>query len=197
MKSNFVSYLKKSIPVSRDEEDLINRLSTQKTFRPGEPITTGTELHRNIYFIEKGLIKLTLSQPSGQQLVLSFIGADRLLGFMCGSQSFLSGMETIAAVTDCEILIISDRALDRLYNAIPPLKEGLRKISMLDIAAMLSARSVYHGLNASLKYKKLLDTEPLAAQMASQTDIASYLEITPASLSRIRKKLVSENKKPT
>jgi len=193
MKHNLISYLKRSLPIDDDDETFIGTPGKSKTYRSGEVIATGVTLNNQIYYIEKGLVKLTLSQYGAQPLVLSFIGEDRLLAFLSGLPQYLSGMETLEAATDCEIRIIEAHSLDGLYAALPYFKDGLQKIAMLEIAAMLTARSVYHGLNASRKYKKLLDTEPLVAQMALQIDIASYLEVTPESLSRIRKNLLPKN----
>jgi CRP-like cAMP-binding protein len=58
-----------------------------------------------------------------------------------------------------------------------------------NIVALQRRVVAYMSLSAEEKYLKLLEVAPDIMNRASQQHIASYLSITPETLSRIRKKI--------
>jgi hypothetical protein len=62
------------------------------------------------------------------------------------------------------------------------------------MAEMINTKNTYLGLTAAQKYVKLLELQPEVARTAPLMDIASYLDITPQSLSRVRKQMFSHPK---
>jgi len=59
------------------------------------------------------------------------------------------------------------------------------------MAQMINLKNQYLGLTALQKYMKLMTLQPEVVKNGSLMDIASYLEITPQSLSRIRRSMLT------
>ena len=104
--------------------------------------------------------------------------------------SFISGrpsMYFIQAIKDSEVYCLSKPALNKLYANVPGMQEMMRKfwedavINILERFTSLQKTSAEHRYAALLKKPGYLQTIP-------QKYLASFIGITPTSLSRLRKK---------
>ena len=93
---------------------------------------------------------------------------------------------TLESVEETELTFISKNDFDALCNLYPDLKDGFMEI-------MLERMSNYANLflsrikdNPRKRYDELLKEHPEIIQRIPQHYIASYLGITPISLSRLR-----------
>jgi CRP-like cAMP-binding protein len=69
------------------------------------------------------------------------------------------------------------------------LKSLIDEINQQRLLEKIKTRNAYLGLDSAARYRLFLNTQADIALRVSLTDIASYLGITPQSLSRIRKDL--------
>jgi CRP-like cAMP-binding protein len=106
--------------------------------------------------------------------------------------SFVSGRDAIyniEALEDCELLHLSKTAMDELLMKLPIMERFFRILMQNNIVALQRRVIAYMSLSAEEKYLKLMDVAPDIMNRASQQHIASYLSITPETLSRVRKKI--------
>jgi CRP-like cAMP-binding protein len=97
--------------------------------------------------------------------------------------------ENIEALEDAELLAISHAALQRIYDDVPKWHTLIRRV-LQDVNGM--TERIYMDsitITAEERYRRLLEDESEIALRAPLKHIASYLGVTPESLSRIRKKL--------
>jgi CRP-like cAMP-binding protein len=97
--------------------------------------------------------------------------------------------EIIQAACDAEILVATRNRLLKLYEQVPYLKELMDQIIQQALLDKIRIRNTYLGHDATTQYKLFLIQQPDIAARVSLNDIASYLSITPQSLSRIRKNI--------
>jgi len=97
--------------------------------------------------------------------------------------------QSLQAACDTEVMMINKDDLYRLYEQLPYLKIMMNEISNLSMVKMVNLKSTYLNGNSSKRYSLFLKQEPEIALKIALTDIASYLGITPQSLSRIRKNI--------
>ena len=94
----------------------------------------------------------------------------------------------IQAVEDSEILYLPKQEIESLYRELPPLQELMRKY-WEDVAINLIARfTALQRDSADKRYLDLLKKPPYL-QVIPQKYLASFIGVTPTSLSRIRKKI--------
>ena len=99
---------------------------------------------------------------------------------------------SIEADMPCEVRVISGQELQALFDNDPAMAKMDVKI-LKNLFKMVYARSLDHyRYTARNRYRRLLDRCPQVVQMLSLKDIASFLNVTPVYLSKIRKEMTFE-----
>ena len=94
----------------------------------------------------------------------------------------------VQALEDSDLLVISSNQYNALLKKSPCFAKYTRKLrSNAYSSAVL--RSSTLSENANTKYKILLEKFPKIETRVSQKNIASYLQISPEALSRLKTKL--------
>ncbi len=95
----------------------------------------------------------------------------------------------IEAVEDTLVLMIESKRLEELYLEVPILERYFRKTLLSAYVNTLQRLNSTLSEPAEARYLKLIEDQPGLLRRAPLSHIASYLGITPESLSRIRKHL--------
>jgi len=98
----------------------------------------------------------------------------------------------IDAVEDSEVLLITSEKMQELTAAIPAMARMVRKLDQRNFAATQKRIHASISLTAEDRYLELMNTYPVFLQRFPQNMIASYLGITPETLSRIRRKALQK-----
>src|SRR6185503_18854812 len=110
--------------------------------------------------------------------------------FVADFSSFLTrkpARENIHALEDCELALISQKDLEKLYSESFAFQKLGRLIAEYNyVLAVERIYSLQHE-SALERYNHLLEIYPNLINRVPHHYIASYLGITPESLSRIRK----------
>lgn len=97
---------------------------------------------------------------------------------------------SIVALEDCRLYTWSYDDLQRMYSISKDSERVGRLIAEQVIAEVISDVRSFRFDTATERYEKLVVTYPRLVQRVPQYMVASYLGVTPESLSRIRAKLV-------
>lgn len=120
----------------------------------------------------------------------SYFNVETRNPFVAAFTSFLKqepSKETIQALENAELLILSYSALQKLYDTHPEL-ERLGRI-LAEQHYLMDMERIYdlQQQKAGFKYNKFMELYPGLLNRIPHHYIASYLGITPESLSRLRK----------
>ena len=102
------------------------------------------------------------------------------------SVSFVSS-PAMEADMPCEVRVISGQQLQALFDSDPAMAKMDVKI-LKNLFKMVYARDLDH-YTARRRYRRLLERCPQVVQMLSLKDIASFLNITPIYLSKLRREI--------
>jgi hypothetical protein len=91
---------------------------------------------------------------------------------------------------DCVLLVGNDDSAQILFNKFPRLEGISRKILEHTFAEFLQKTSNYYTDSPDQRYTKLLSSQPDLIQRIPQYQLASFIGVTPESLSRIRKRIM-------
>lgn len=140
-------------------------------------------------FISKGLARL-LGHKDGEEKTLFFFKE----GMFAGSiQSYLFEKPShlvLEALEEIEGLEISREDLEFIVQKSPDLSFIIMTYTQLRLSALLHFFSSFVLDNPEERYEKFLVNEPELFNRVPQHIIASFLGMTPVSLSRIRKRLL-------
>ena len=163
----------------KEVDALLDRV-IQKSVVKGGLILEQGEICRNLSFLLKGSFRqYHQNQELDEVIVNLFVENDWVLNH----QSFTSqkpSTHKIEAFEDSEILIINIHQLHELIGLYP---------SFFALGKMLESSNPYDLKTPEEKYIHLLETRPDFIQKFPLKYIASYLRMTPETLSRVRNKI--------
>ena len=171
--------------MTHDELDILESVLVPMKFAKNEMILKTGEVCRNIYYIDRGLIRQFYFK-NGKE-VTEHLGVDHSI-FMC-IESLFREEPTRLQVEALEQTII---------YALP--KEKLEEVALHNVNIQILYRKILEEslilsqIHADLvrfesaqdKYKKLCKSSPQIVLRAPLVYIASYLQMTPETLSRVR-----------
>lgn len=179
------------VRLSAAEEKTLAAHFTTKAFRKGELILQEGELCRHRYFIVTGVTRTYEVDEKGQVHVLQF-GLENW--WVADLRSFLKNTKSnynIDCLEDTCVLQITKPDLDALYALVPCMERYFRIIIEHTFIATGKRISSTLTKNALERYLEFTKRFPELEIRVSNYLIASYLGITPQSLSRIRAQVAS------
>jgi CRP-like cAMP-binding protein len=176
----------KGVHLDDQEIETVKTLFTYKKFRKHQYILQEGDTATHDNFIIKGLARTYRVDEKGHEHILRFTPEDWWTGDMA---SFLTGNPTtynIDCLEDTEVLRITSSDLELLFDKVPKMNKYFRILYQKSIIAYGSRISSSLSKSASERYEEFTKNFPLLGQRIPNHQIASYLGITPQSLSRIR-----------
>ena len=140
---------------------------------------------RTIYFINQGLARVYYFKDD-TDITESFSFENQIVVRV---ESLFTGKPSrkgIQILEDSDIVAINATQLFRLYDAFPEIERLFRKIFEAGYVETIHRIESLQFHTAEERYRDLLEASPNILQRVPLKYIASYLGITPVSLSRIR-----------
>jgi CRP-like cAMP-binding protein len=147
------------------------------------------KIAREIYFVNKGLIRLYYTKEGEE--ITGFIFREHL--FASAYDSFLRqapGMQTLETLEDCDLLVINKTGLDKLYDELPKMQILVRKVAEQRFINAQAIVSSFILDSPEERYRKFEEQQGELLLRVPHHMIASFLGITPVSLSRITKRMM-------
>lgn len=194
MNELLIKNLSRFVPLSAEEAAVVSALFTHKKFRKKQYILQEGNVCRHETFITKGVTRTYQVDESGQEHVVQFGAEDWWVGDL---YSFLTGAPSvynIDCLEDTDVLQVTRPDLEKMYEQVPKMERHFR--IMIQHAYIASTRRVSSTLSKSAleRYDEFISQYPHIDQRVPNHQIASYLGVTPQSLSRLRSQSTSRNK---
>jgi CRP-like cAMP-binding protein len=139
-------------------------------------------------FVMKGCLRYFQVSEAGEERIIYFAQEEWWIGDL---HSFFNGTVTsfnAQALEDCELLLSDRKNFESALSLFPKFNEEYRSKTQKAYTATQERIAETQLLSAEERYKKLVKEQPRLLQRVPQHYIASFLGITPESLSRLRKK---------
>jgi CRP-like cAMP-binding protein len=181
--------IKQKVSLSDAEFESIKHFFIPKKIRKRQYLLNAGDVSYHISFVEKGLLRSFSIEDNGHEHVIQFALEGWWIADMC---SFLSGDDAnynIEAIEDSELLLLTKPAMDEMTSQLPTIERYFRLLMQNHIIALQRRIQTTQAFSAEEKYLKLMEAHPDIISRSPQQYIASYLGITPETLSRIRKQV--------
>lgn len=181
-------YFNESSPQLRAKLESYRDLITQIKVPAKTILLREGQISKNAYFVQKGCLRTWLTQD-GKEVTFQFFFEEQAVSSFESfwtQQPSLYGIETVEASI---IQVINKKDYQTLLTKIPELNQLLLQAicqRMIDYQRLFLSRIMDKPAE---RYAALLANEPHIVQQVPQHYIASYLGITPVSLSRLRNKI--------
>jgi len=184
-----ISYLQLIKPIPEQDVPLIISYFRIKAFKEGDYLFRGGKTCDELFFICSGVVRIVSTNEKGVEVVHYFYNENHFCTIL---QSFDEGIQTdthIQACCNVEALALTKNKLHTLYQQLPYMKPLIQEMFRRQLLEKVNTRNAYLGQDAEAQYKLFIGQQPDIALRVPVKDIASFLGITPQSLSRIRKNI--------
>ena len=171
--------------MTHDELDELESIIVPMKFRKGETILAEGETCRNIYYLDRGLIR-QFYLKNGKE-VTEHLGVDHSI-FMCIESLFLE-QPTILQVEALEasrVYALPKQELERVALHCVNIQMMFRKILEESLIISQVHADLLRFESAQNRYKRMCKISPQVILRAPLVYVASYLQMTPETLSRVR-----------
>lgn len=191
MIADFTAFLSQFQTLDQADTELLLGVCTVRNYSQGDYFVREGNACSQLGFLVSGIARVYhLAQDKEYTSYFNFTHRNRLVSSF---ESFLTkkpSRESIHFLADSELILIGREDFYSLYDKSAAFQEMGRKLAEYNyILAMERIYSLQHD-TAQMRYEKLLQLYPDLVNMVPHHYIASYLGITPESLSRIRRELM-------
>lgn len=186
MFESFKKYILSRVVITDAEFERIAAVSTLKRLRKKQYLLQEGDVWRHNAFIVSGLVRLYRVDEKGTEHVVNFAKENWWAG---DRESLLSGKPSkfnIDAVEPTEVLLIGKEEFDEICREIPAIATMVHDIIQKSLVATQNRLLVHKDYTAEEKYLDMMAKYPDFILRVPLSMIASYLGITPETLSRIR-----------
>jgi CRP/FNR family transcriptional regulator, anaerobic regulatory protein len=167
-------------------------LITQKHLKRNEFLLRHGEVNKHIAFVVKGCLRQYTVDAKGKEHIVQFAPEN---WWISDIESFTTGRPStyfIDAIEESDVLLIDNTSRERLMEEVPSVALFFQKLISNRQAVTQKRIAISMSAGAEERYLNFIETYRSLALRIPQHMIASYLGITPESLSRIRKQVAKK-----
>lgn len=177
------------VPLTGEEEEIIKSYLSPKKIRKKQYLLQEGEVCKYIAFVEKGVLRAYTVSEKGNEHIIQFA----LEGWIISDlYSFLTGEQAtynIDAIENAELLLISKASHEEMLRTLPKYETYTRLQLTGAYIAMQRRLTSIISLTLEERYTYFTSLYPDIVQRVPQHMIASFMGLTPETLSRVRKRL--------
>lgn len=191
--SNFKTYLTSNLTL--EEKEALSLLENYPVMevKKNTFLLRQNEYCKNTFFVESGLLRQYALDSKGKEHTISFAPENWLVTDRESVYFDQPSAYNIQALEDSKVIMLGENFLESLSQKIPSFTEFNNKLLHNHIRHLQNRIKHLLSSSAEERYLAFVSMYPDILLRVPQTMIASYLGITPESLSRVRKELARKN----
>ncbi|MFT3681980.1 MAG: Crp/Fnr family transcriptional regulator [Ferruginibacter sp.] len=192
MKEALLKNIAALVELDEQEQHFFLSVLKEKQLRKRQYHVQAGDLCRYECYVLKGCLRQYYVDESGMEHSIMFAIEDWWTSDMYGLITGKPALTNIEALEDSTLLLIEKNDLDELFLTVPKFERFFR--IKLQRAFVGHQRRIIENMSlpAEQRYLNFIQQYPILEQRIPQKHIASFLGITPESLSRIRKQLAEK-----
>ncbi|WP_181954758.1 Crp/Fnr family transcriptional regulator [Chitinophaga lutea] len=189
----FKKYLQDHTPITDEQFEQLSREVTPRSYPKGRILVKPGDTSDNGYFVSKGLLRAYATDEKGKEHIIQFAPENWWIGDRGAMYFGEPATFYVDVVEDAEVVVVNRNFMDRAQEICPAyaryniyLLHNTARHMQQRIASLLAA-------TAEERYLSFIHMYPNVMLRVPQLMVASYLGITPETLSRVRKELARKN----
>jgi CRP-like cAMP-binding protein len=188
----FIDLFTKSMGMDEQEFELFSSHFKEMTLRKKDYLLKEGSISKAKAYVKKGCSRTFVVDENGKEHILFFAFEDWWLADFESYHSGNPGKQYVQALEDMELLVISKQDFAKMETEISKLRLWYEiKQRKMNVAMINRLTEVKTG-TCEERYFRLLDKHPEVFQRIPLQYIASYLDVEPQSLSRLRKRITGK-----
>ena len=191
MDNKIIAFIEQYITLTPDEKEATSNQNVIQSYPKDSILLKEGEYAKVCYFVLQGCIR-SYHIVAGEEKTTEFYTENDTINPISYLQQEPS--EYFLQCTEETIMAVGNEESNRkLMEAVPRLGQMVMKMSGDLLVKNQLSLDDFKKLSAEDRYKKLLENRPDLFQRVPLYYIASYLGITPVSLSRMRKRILTNS----
>lgn len=191
--TDFISYLVKTVGLSESEAEQLSLPLKRMHYEKGSILLKKGDVCKHSFFVEKGLLRSYMLDESGKEHVIQFAPENWFIVDRSSVYFNDSSESYIEAIEDTNVVFIAEDFMCHAAEVSSIFGRYNDKLLHNHIRQMQKRINLLLGATAEKRYLSFIEMYPDLLLRVPQWMIASYLGITPESLSRVRKELAYKN----
>lgn len=189
MYERYFKQFNEKVPLTGDEQEFIKNYLTVKKLRKRQYLLQEGDICKCVAFVEKGAMRLYRVNEDGSEHIVAF-AMDGF--FITDLYSFLTNeisIYNIDAIEYSELVLITRSGSDELRKRSSKYQEFIFQQTSEAYIQLARRMTSIISLGLEERYKELTTNYPDIIHRVPQHMIASYMGLTPETLSRLRKRI--------
>ncbi len=193
---NFETYLKSNAGISDDEYNLLTQNLRVQNLPKGNMVLEKGAVCKHSFFVEKGLLKSFTIDRSGKEHIIQFASENWIISDRSSTLFNEPSELFIETIEDSVIIFLGADFISKASDLSPNFRNFNQLALHNHIRQQQKRINFLLAASAEERYLNFIKLYPDLMLRVPQWMIASYLGITPESLSRVRKELAKRNFRP-
>lgn len=181
-----ISYILQFGGLNAKEVELFTSKAMELNLSKGEHFSVAGKIPRQVGFIVEGVIRGYYYNSKGEEVTRCFISENSIVVDYINFEANTSSSEYLQACTDCKVMVFSKQDWEEFSQTVSgwdTIKNKMVQICMYQ----KSRKGPVVSQDAATRYLEFLENYPMLINRIPLAYVASYLGVTPQSLSRIRR----------
>lgn len=192
MDEKLVNYFSRIMPLSEEEMKAIDETMDIQRYEKGTVILKAEQVSNKAYFVLEGIVR-QYYLVDGVEKTSDFFSDEQWVVSLNNLHPENPSTYFLECCTDCLLVVGNSQKGEDLYKKFPKLETISRKLMERVFTDQQEKMEAFTINTPILRYQNLLKSRPDLFQRIPQYQIASYIGVTPESLSRIRKRILKQN----
>lgn len=193
LKDRFIQYFSKISPLSNDEQNAIAESMMVVHFKKGDYLLKEGQRSTSTYFILNGCVREYVLND-GEEKTTNFYIEGQWAMSLNNFSSDDRATHNWVCMEDTDVVQGSEEQAQELFKKFPRFETISRTIMESAFMEQKKALTAFFTDSPEERYLKLLKSNPELFQRIPQYHIASYIGVKPESLSRIRKRIIDDQR---
>ncbi|WP_025692060.1 Crp/Fnr family transcriptional regulator [Paenibacillus zanthoxyli] len=192
MKHLLLNYMARLTSLSEAEQHAILDEIRVEEYRKGTVLLRQGEIPGKCYFVLKGCVRQHAVDETGREMTSNFYTEEQAIAIFNVHKPDKSSDYTLTCLEDCVLVIGPLDTEKEMYAKYTQLESMTRRMIEESFGQVQEEFAAFIASSPEERYKTLLLRRPGLIDRVPQHQLASYLGMTPESLSRIKKRLHRE-----
>lgn len=194
MKSILFKYMSKFTSLTEEQQQTIANEIKIEEFKKGTLLLRQGDVPTKCYFVLKGCIRQFSIDEKGKEVTSNFYTEEQAIAVFNNHKLDKSSEYTFVCLED-SVLVVGALDIEQdMYNKYTQLEIMTRKMIEENFGKVQDEFATFIASTPEERFRTLLLKRPQLINRVPQHQLASYLGITPESLSRIKKRVDIDNR---
>ncbi len=184
-----IEYFNRQIPLDIEEKQLVTDFFKPRLYRRRQYVLQEEDVCNHLNFVIRGCLRMYKADENGNMHILQFASENWWVMDIGSFHGRKPSALNIDALEDTVVLQISHENLTLLYTQAPKFDRIFRVLIENAFVALQNRLLQNISSTAEERYRSFIEVYPHLLNRLPQTQIASFIGITPEFLSKIRKNL--------